>query len=41
MILLKKNVHDELVAKLNSSDTCEFVLKTRHDTDKSDLEKNS
>ena len=34
-------MYDKLVAKVNSIDTCEFVLKTGHDTEKSDLEKNS
>ena len=33
-----KTVYDKLVAKLNSIDTSEFVLKSRHDTDKSEIE---
>ena len=35
----KKTVFDILVAKVNNIDTSEFVLKTKYDTDKSDLEK--
>ena len=31
--------HDKLVAKVNNIDTSGFVLKTKYDTDKSDLEK--
>ena len=38
MMLLKKTVYDELVAKLNRIDTSAFVLKTRCDTDKSKME---
>ena len=30
---------DELVAKVNNSDTSALILKTKYDTDKSDLEK--
>ena len=37
--VVKKTVYDKLVAKVNSIDTTGFVLKTTHDTDKSDLEK--
>ena len=32
-------VYDKLVAKVNNIDTSGFVLKTKYDTDKSDLEK--
>ena len=32
-------MYDKLVAKVNNSDTSGFVLKTKYDTDKSDLEK--
>ena len=32
-------MHDELVEKVNNIDTCGFVLKTKYDTDKSNLEK--
>ena len=35
--VVKKNVYDQLVAKVNSIDTSEFVLKTKYDTDKSEL----
>ena len=37
---VKKAVYDKLVAKVNNCDTSGFVLKTKHDTDKSNLEKN-
>ena len=37
--LVKKAVKEKLVAKVNSIDTSGFVLKTKYDTDKSDLEK--
>ena len=37
-MLLKKAVSDKLVAKVNSIDTSGFVLKTRYDTDKSEIE---
>ena len=36
--LAKKTVYDKLVAKVNSIDTSGFVLKTKYDTDKSELE---
>ena len=39
MKLSKKAVYDKLVTKLNNIDTSEFVLKTKYDTDESDLEK--
>ena len=32
-------MYDKLVTKVNSIDTKGFVLKTKYDTDKSDLEK--
>ena len=35
----KKTVYDKLVAKVSNIDTSRFLLKTRYDTDKSDLEK--
>ena len=35
---VKKNLYDKLVAKVNNIDTSGFVLKTKYDTDKSDLE---
>ena len=36
--VVKKDVYDELVSKVNSLDTSGFVLKTKYDTDKSELE---
>ena len=36
--VVKKTVFDKLVAKVNSIDTSGFVLKTKYDTDKSELE---
>ena len=32
-------MYDKLVAKVNNIDTSGFVLKTKYDTDKPDLEK--
>ena len=37
--VVKKTVYDKLVAKVNAIDSSGFVLKNKHDTDKSDLEK--
>ena len=37
--VVKKTEYDKLVAKVNKIDITGFVLKTRYDTDKSDLEK--
>ena len=37
--VVKKTVYDKLVAKVNSIDTSGFVLKTKYDTDKSEIEK--
>ena len=37
--VVKKTVYDKLVAKVNNIDISTFVLKTKYDTDKSDLEK--
>ena len=37
-MLLKKTAYDRLVAKVNSIDTSTFALKTKYDTDKSELE---
>ena len=39
MKLLKKTVYDKLVAKVNNIDTSGFVLKTKSNTVKLDLEK--
>ena len=36
--VVKKDVYDKLVAKVNSIDTSGFVSKTKYDTDKSKLE---
>ena len=36
--VVKKNDYDELVTKVNAIDTIRFVLKTKYDTDKSELE---
>ena len=35
---VKKTVYNKLVAKVNAIDTNDFVLKTKYDTDKSELE---
>ena len=35
---VKKDVYDKLVAKVDNIDTSGFVLKTKYDTDKSELE---
>ena len=44
MILLKNDVvkkaaYDKLAAKVNNIDTSDFVLKTKYQTDKTELEK--
>ena len=36
---LKKTVYDKLVAKVDNIDTGDFVLKTKYNTDKTELEK--
>ena len=36
--VVKKTVYDKLIAKINSIDTSAFVLKTKHDADKTELE---
>ena len=36
--VVKKDVYDKLVAKVDNIDTSRFVLKTKYDTDKSELE---
>ena len=36
--VVKKTAHDKLVAKVNSIDTSTFVLKTKYDTDKAELQ---
>ena len=37
--VVKKNVYDKLLAKVNNIDTSDFVLKTKYNTDKTELEK--
>ena len=37
--VVKKAVYDQLVAKVNDIDTNDFVLKTKYQTDKGELEK--
>ena len=39
MMLLKKLLKIKLPAKVNNTDTSAFILKTRYQTDKSELEK--
>ena len=36
--VVKKTVYDKLVAKVNIVDISRFVLKTKYDTDKTELE---
>ena len=36
--VVKKTVYNKLVAKVNNIDTSDFVLKTKYDTDKTELE---
>ena len=37
--VVKKTVYDKLVAKVNNIDTSDFVLKTKYQTGKTELEK--
>ena len=37
-MLFKKAVYDKLVAKVDNIDTSDFVLKTKYNTDKTELE---
>ena len=37
--VVKKNVYDKLLSKVNDIDTSEFVLKTKYQTGKAKLEK--
>ena len=37
--VVKKTVYDKLVAKVNNIVTNDFVLKTKYQTDKTELEK--
>ena len=36
--VVKKTVYDKLVAKVDNIDTSDFVLKTKYQTDKTELE---
>ena len=36
--VVKKTVYDKLVAKVDNIDTTDFVLKTKYNTDKTELE---
>ena len=36
--VVKKTVYDKLVAKVNNIDTSDFVLKTKYQTDKTEIE---
>ena len=36
--VVKKAVYDQLVAKANNIDTTDFVLQTKYQTDKTELE---
>ena len=36
--VIKKTVYDKLVAKVDNIDTSDFVLKTKYNTDKTELE---
>ena len=36
--VFKKGVYDKLVTKVNNIDTSRFVLRTKYDTDKLELE---
>ena len=38
MMLWKKTVYDKLAAKVNNIDTSDFILKTKYQTGKTDLE---
>ena len=37
--VVKKTVYNKLVAKVDNIDTSDFVLKTKYQTDKTELEK--
>ena len=39
IMMLKKPVYDHLAAKVNNIDTNDFVLKTKYQTDKTELVK--
>ena len=37
--VVKKSAYDKLVAKVNSIDNSDFVLKTKYDTDKTEMKR--
>ena len=37
--IVKKTVYDKLIGKVNNIDTSDFALKTKYNTDKSELER--
>ena len=37
--VVKKTAYNKLIAKVDNIDTSDFVLKTKYDTDKAELEK--
>ena len=37
--VVKKTVYDKLVAKVDNIDTSDFALKTKYNTDRTELEK--
>ena len=37
--VVKKTVYDKIAAKVNNIDTSDYVLKTKYQTDKTELEK--
>ena len=39
--VVKKAVYDKLAAKVNNIDTNDFILKTKYQTNKTELEKKS
>ena len=39
--VVKKAVYDQLFAKINNIDTSDFVLKSKYNADKTELEKKS
>ena len=39
--VVKKAAYDKLAAKVNNIDTNDFILKTKYQTDKTELEKKS
>ena len=36
--VVKETLYDKLITKVNNSDTSDFVLKSKYDTDKTELE---